>query len=104
MKNRNVMKLLTCLILIGLLIPVPVVLSQEVPEELQEQPVELETSNRFPDSVIQAETDTVHIVRADSLDRSELAHPSLFKRLIQPVALTAAIGGVLFLLFTQRGR
>lgn len=57
-----------------------------------------------PDTLNSEQADTVSQVPVDSLAAIKAVQRNLFSSIIQPLALSAILGGLLLLIFTQRGR
>ena len=57
-----------------------------------------------PDTLSAASPDTVYLDSVNAPVRAEKDNRNFFARVIQPLALSALVGGLLLLIFTQRGR
>lgn len=72
--------------------------NQQIPSMMDSAAVTL------PDISSPAEFDSTLNTETDSTLQIEAPEPKILQRLIQPLVLTVALGGLLYLLFTQRGR
>lgn len=66
-------------------------------DEVDEELFPEDSSKTFP-------ADTLGAVFTDSLQSESNEQGNLLQSLVKPAVLTALIGGVLYLIFTQRGR
>jgi hypothetical protein len=90
-------------LIIALLLIVPLVAQES--DEVEG----IETSETIPagsseDSTVVVMGDSLAIVASDSLSAESGTRGNLVQGLFTPIVLTAFIGGIVYLIFTQRGR